>query len=908
MLLLLGNNAIPRPNMDAAIGAEFNMTADHVTEGSITVKMPSTETPPQECDRFYITELDPDYLEIYYTVTEGDLSGTWEQLAGKLLNGALGLHSWNSYFYKYQVILGANGYDVTKNIVTTIIPGEKIYMPRVIFSGTIMEVAQQDTGNDATLSYKLYDLTLASAARCLTRVYCDIKIPTGASVTQILYGNYADYPWYSSSLATFPGLFKTRILPEGFDSRTFNDLYGLLPERFDTITLNSAANLWGLTVAEVLDTLAANTGAYWAIDEWDTFSFIMARNADAPFALNSSAPVFDFKPTRDSFTTYSAVRLIGGSGPAAPTSAIAVSTARDDYKTNTLEIIDSTHGSLQFPLDKYYQFRDNPSAPYNGHCCMYFSDYPGAPTATYYPVYYDGIETVPAGVQAATVTHGSQGITLVNGLTWPALPSTPTSSTPVVYFRYAPIVPIVARLTDPTLQAEVKEQAGGSGTIEYIYSDDSIKDFAQAATTAANLLTSVSKRTVSVDFSTYSAGFRTGQTLGGDLPYYGISENYLVTAVKTVLERADDAGEAVWRYDVSASTAAYRDALKGLFYTPTVSSFKLGQDFPAADGVFVQSGVGFVGACWVYSCDPWTWTELDAEGRSWDDIAALGYTWDDWLNRASTHSYGTYDGLTSRVTDDGAAVLLSILNGELIPTSGQYDLTHHIRIETEDASYTETFDLPSKDPAIYGSSDRVVSQYVFTPASGYRFTKCYVRSNTGVDFAVFPIDLDTRAGGPFNGHSACIYTMWEPYSTTTGIGGYITQLMKDALAVAIRNPVFGVRNSLYTSRFITEYLASYASEGLTNYESRIYNIRWVFLIHNLGDTHTSWIYPSGDSVKQDRSLLTVYYVPPEERYIFNYAYVGNPGLQGPIPFVFDKSAESPLGDYTLTIVKKDVVI
>ena len=521
------------------------------------------------------------------------------------------------------------------------------------------------------------------------------------------------------------------------------------------------------------------------------------------------------------------------------------------------------------------------------------------------PGIYDGIETVPSGVQAAVVTSGSANVTLVNDLTWPALPSTPSDASWRVALRYSPLVPIVARLIDPVLQSEVQAQAGGTGIVEYVYKDEAITDFTQAVSTATNLLASVSKRTVAVEFSTFTPGFSVGQSLNGDLPYYGVSGEYAVTEVKTILERADGDARAVWRYEIAASTAAYRDALKGLFYTPTVSQFKLGEDFPAGDGVLIQSGVGFQGTVRAYVCDPWTWTQLAAENRSWNDIAALNWTWDDWLNPTTKANHGSNDGARSRLTDAGAGVLANMLRGGTLPVNGEFDLSHRIQLVSDDGGAVEIHQKTGTDPAYYGNNV-VLSQYTFTPGAGYLWKTCQVQNAQGTTVAEIPVNIDTRPGGDFAGHSAAIYIKWIPYSSAIGIGGYITNWLARALALAVRNPAFGIQNALHGGYFIDTYAMT--GGDWDDYDARIYNITWLLFLHNEGNTHTSWIYPVGPATIQGRSLITVFYVPPEERYKFATAHAGNPYTQGPIPFEIDKSTDSPIGDFTLTIVKKDVIL
>ena len=82
---------------------------------------------------------------------------------------------------------------------------------KTVFAGTILSISQQDLGNPA-LSYKVYDLVLASNADYLANVFVDMSFPSGANVTQILLGNHPGDDWYDAGLGEFYGIVPVRVV------------------------------------------------------------------------------------------------------------------------------------------------------------------------------------------------------------------------------------------------------------------------------------------------------------------------------------------------------------------------------------------------------------------------------------------------------------------------------------------------------------------------------------------------------------------------------------------------------------------------------------------------------------------------------------------------------------------------
>ena len=98
---------------------------------------------------------------------------------------------------------------------------------RTIFAGTILSIAQRDLENP-TLSYRIYDLSLASNADYLANVFVDMSFPSGANVTQILLGNHAGDPWYQATLGEFYGIVEVRVVNEGISVGNLDDFQNVV--------------------------------------------------------------------------------------------------------------------------------------------------------------------------------------------------------------------------------------------------------------------------------------------------------------------------------------------------------------------------------------------------------------------------------------------------------------------------------------------------------------------------------------------------------------------------------------------------------------------------------------------------------------------------------------------------------
>lgn len=910
MIVFLGIGASPRFDLDAAIGAEFSMTADHISEGTLTVKMPAANVAPQECDRIWLAQQDRSLPG--HTLQTGDFDAlNWER-AVNLAAGSAGIPPTQSNNLLPAIFAGVNGHTLNESPQTVFHVGDVLYYPRVIFSGIVMSVEQADdvpgAGDDTT--YKVFTLHLASAARVLSRVYCDMQFPEGANIQQILFGNRSNDPWYNPALGEFYGLWYIRIFPEGFSLSGDND-------HVTNVTIETAANLWGLSVAEVLDSLASAAGGYWEINSNDEFSFRL-NNAErkAPFPLDANAPIWNMVPTRDSYTTYSAIRVVGGTGPSTPTEAVCWTNTRDDFKTNSLEIVDSTHGQLKNPLHSYKQ----QFSGLDGRHCLFL---PLQGTSgewigwDLYPVYYEGIETVPSGTQAATVTSGSATVTLVNGLVWPAMPSTPDSNYHhTIRLQYIPLIPIVIRMQDPLLTSAVRSQAGGTGKIEYVLKDDSLDTFAKAARVASDTLDAVSKRTIAVEFQTKNPGFAVGQTLDGNLPYYGILDSYQVTAVKATLDRADDNGDGVFIYDIQASTAAYRDSLKGLFYTKESVSLKLGQDFPVSDGFFALQEVGYWGNIWTRPVEPFTWTQIDALNETWAQKDAKGLNGSGLLNGSNEDFSGVGYGPIS--TPLGRNLLANVLVGNSLATGGELDYCHHIQLYSDDMGATIKFDTAANPGYLAEEGDRAgyyaMVQWVLTGLNGYNWTRLDVLNSNGDAIATFEISIDARPGAEYDGKSALVYIfIYErPFGVSGRANAPSTARLNRLMRVIMANETFGIANGLNAGWARGDWQAGSAASpdwyGPAAYESHALNITdiWMF---NKAEGGNVWVKPLEAPVIAGDSILTEYIIPGNELGTFDAYWVSYPSLQESFfaPAI-DKTADSPQGEYTLIVTKKDRVI
>lgn len=612
MKIFVGVPPVEATGFEAEAGAQITINGTHATEARLTIKAPVNATALREFDRIFLFEAVDGYS---YPVTQQDF------------DSVTGLFSWGSAISRMRADTGEtepqaftqafNGYPDDASVRAPVM-GAVLYYPHMLFSGEIKEIKQVEENANIALEYREFELTLSGKAQTLYRVYCDMGFPAGASVAQILAGNHSGEggggmalpnwyipAWYNPAMQEFAGLLEYRIVPEGIRVGNLDD--------FSLETIPEMALLWGLSIGEALDTLAQNCGAYWEITANDVlnFRYTHAEKAAPQQLLPGTPNIWDLQTTRDSFTTYSAVRVIGGKGPAAPSTAVTRVSHDPDFVYGDVSITDSTHAKLRFPLLKYNGFIAG-----EPHSSAIIRATNGG-VAYRYGMYYDGIETPPANTPAILCTSGSDELTAVGGLTFPTgFPAKPPLSSTFGTAAYLEIgyvpedVPIVVRLSNQQLKSEIAKQAGGSGLSEYVLNDSNIKTFNDAVQTATSLLDGISHRTIVIQFNTKQGGYKVGQLIYGSIPYYGIDDDYLITQVSATVADigtgvAADPNKAIWEYRIEASSAAYRDSLKGLFYTKKMVSFKFGSDFPASDGAMLTTKVGLLGEVNIFRAKAW---------------------------------------------------------------------------------------------------------------------------------------------------------------------------------------------------------------------------------------------------------------------------------------------------------------
>lgn len=186
------------------------------------------------------------------------------------------------------------------------------------------------------LSYKIYNLSLTNNSDYIASVFVDMTFPSGASVTQILMGNRPGQSWYDASLGEFYGIIPVRVENEGITVGEIDDFTG--------ITLNSPAYLWGQIVSSVIDQMADVCGAWWEITPDKVFNMRYTYNrSTAPISLDSDSAVYNVNVTRDSFTMYSAVRVVGGQAKANIRNSKSKVTGKPDFalKGSRLKSLDA---------------------------------------------------------------------------------------------------------------------------------------------------------------------------------------------------------------------------------------------------------------------------------------------------------------------------------------------------------------------------------------------------------------------------------------------------------------------------------------------------------------------------------------------------------------------------------------
>ena len=473
-----------------------------------------------------------------------------------------------------------------------------VFKNNTIFAGTILSLTQHDAGYSDNVDIKNFDAQIASNADFVSMVLCDMVFPVGANVTQILRGNHATDKWYNSALGIFDGLYDKRIKPEGISLGVVDD--------FSNAALSDTANLWGQYVDKILDSLATAAGAWWEITPDKTFNMRAAGNRDAaPLTLDNSAPAYDLSVTRDAYTLYSAVRVIG-SKEGRGARLVESFTPTADTQTITLSHKISSIDNNAFRCADY--------GTMFGHAAgaLHLID----SSSGYSDAFAVGVKGIDDDNDSYPIlfSYGSNTLEAKNGYAF--------TSAYKFEFAYCPVAPVVTRIVDDDLVDEIQLQRGGSGIVEYILSDDTITDFNAAAAAGTAFLAANAKRAKTIKFKTQITGFKVGQILQGDISYYGISGSYQINKVTASVLSAD-----VWEYEIEASTVTYRDPLVSLQGVQR-TVFKLGaNDAVISAGISAGCDIGIDTTLTLQSVQPQTWADFETTYTDW---ASLERFYSDW--------------------------------------------------------------------------------------------------------------------------------------------------------------------------------------------------------------------------------------------------------------------------------------
>lgn len=479
----------------------------------------------------------------------------------------------------------------------------------VVYSGTVMEI-KQDTFPLQNLSFKNYELTISDNSELLSAVFVDMTFQQEANIMQILYGNHAvgtGSEWYNSSMPEFDGII-VRLNVESITIGTIDD--------FSRYELSEPANLWGMYVRDALDSLADIAGAWWEITPDKVFNMrYPSSSSPAPVNITADSDIFDVSVSRDAFTLYSAVRVVGGEG-VGNVLPVEINANTNSLDQNYAVRISDTVIQTKYPINNMYGL----DIFGRGEIVCWDAGIPDIITI--------GIKGLDSEADYdGFFTSGSDQIELS--------PSSGKSFVELtgenhIYLFYSPNIPIYARVIDDALVNEIKMQRGGTGVIEQLIEDNSIKSFSDAVSAAKAFLEESKKRAFTVDFSTFIPGWSVGQTLTIELPYYDVSGTFNVVSLKKVPILQQD-GSSIIRYDVSASTVALREKVGTLFYTPKSIGFSLGTDFPNTQSYVYDNSIILTSAVtWSKTkyvkwsvLENQTWTQLMAQYPAWEDFSTV---------------------------------------------------------------------------------------------------------------------------------------------------------------------------------------------------------------------------------------------------------------------------------------------
>ena len=482
-----------------------------------------------------------------------------------------------------------------------------------LFSGAISGLEQQIQGAaiDADRDERIYSLTMATNVDSISAKFVDLQFPSGASINQIVLGNHPGQAWYKSTFGEFWGIYEVRMADEGITLGVIDD--------FTNVTLSDPAYLWGSYIADVLDSLADAAGAWWELTPDNVFNMCSSDVpiAEAPFMLDTRAPISDIAPSDDTYTRYSAVRVEGGRGAGPNTIAVASKSAVFGWLKE---------GFSSFSTEKVVL-----SYAVHDIIALQIQVTPSGSTASP-KIGWRGIDDDDTSIQVMA-QYDSNELNAVNGYTFPDLSATigQWDNWPAFFLNYHPAVSVVSRMVDQSAKNMLIAQRGGSGIIEHLINDSTITDFSTATVAAINFLKQNSKVAKTIKFKTYVSGIRPGMMFSAaSIPYLGISGDYSVGSVVAEIVAGDE-NTVVWEYEIEASTVPYRDPDKDAVFSTHRIALRLGDDTPQTDGILLPSEVTVsISLKFEQYALLWsqitsaakTWAEIDSEAKSWDEINA----------------------------------------------------------------------------------------------------------------------------------------------------------------------------------------------------------------------------------------------------------------------------------------------
>ena len=470
---------------------------------------------------------------------------------------------------------------------------------KVIYSGTIMQV-KQDTFSILDLSFKSYELTISDNSELLSAVFADLKFQQNVNIMQIIFGNLPSHEWYDSNIPDFSGL-SVKMDAEGITIGIVDD--------FSRFVLSEPANLWGMYIRDVLNSLSEITGAWWEITPDRVFNMrYPAAAAPAPINITGDSEIFNVSISRDAFSLYSAVRVVGGKGVGELLN-VKLTSQDNSLIHDNAAVISTKKIQTKFPINSVPEYISivNEGAAYEGKVGI-----KGIDDDKDYDAYY---------------SYGSDIIEISNSSTWSFPAFDGSFSDDIVSFSYTPLVQIYFRMVDDELANEIKTQRGGTGIIEHVIDDNTIVTTHDAIAVAKAFLSENKKRAFTINFSTFIPGWTVGQTLIVGLPYYDVNGEFNVVALKKAPILQQDNSNVI-RYDVTASTVALRDKYSKLFYTPKSIGFTIGTDCPNVQSYAFNNNIELISSVVLRKIRYPNWSDLN--NRSWGRLMANYDTWGDF--------------------------------------------------------------------------------------------------------------------------------------------------------------------------------------------------------------------------------------------------------------------------------------